>query len=180
MKTLRKKFTSSLIALTLMTGALAYPKNEANAAVVIGVGVPGLGSALAGLGIFMAAVTFGISYDIHPGIIGIFCLLDKDLNQESLEKIKVQLVKQYGLSDNLVKVIQDYMKANVDSNQVAINADGSKSIVLNAEQISDVMAKANDAGMSESEAQSLQSLLTHVPSESELAQIKDQIANTSN
>jgi len=178
MKTLRKKFTSGLLALTLMTGAVTFPKNEANAAVIIGVGVPGVGSALVGLGMFMFSVTFGISMGIHPGILGAICLLDKDLDQSSLEKIKVQLVREYGLSDNLVEVIQDYMKANVASNQVVTNSDGSKSIVLHAEQIADVMTKANDAGMSQDDAAKLQTLLTYVPSESELNQIRTSIANS--
>jgi hypothetical protein len=180
MKNLRKSFTSGLIALTLMTGAVAVPSNNANAAVIIGVGVPGIGSALVGLGMFMFSVTFGVSMNIHPAIIGAICVLDKDLDQSNLEKIKVQLVREFGLSDNLVEVIQDYMKANAASNQVVNNSDGSKSIVLHPEQIADVMAKANDAGMSQADASKLQTLLTYVPSESELSQIRESIASSAN
>jgi hypothetical protein len=180
MKTFRNKFTSGLLALTLMTGAVAYPKNDANAAVIIGIGVPGIGSALVGLGMFMFSVTFGISLGIHPGILGAICVLDKDLNQENLEKIKVQLVREFGLSDNLVDVIQDYLKSNQASNQTVKNSDGSQSITLNDAQIADVVAKANDAGMTQDQIAKLQTLLTYVPSEAELSQIRSSMANGSN
>ena len=178
MKNLKKKLASSLIALTLITGSVAYPKNEANAAVVIGVGVPGVGSALVGLGIFMFSVTFGIALDIHPAIIGVMCILDKDLDDNTLGKIKTQLAKEYGMDDNLIGVIQDYLKVNAET--AITNADGSKSIVLNSAQAEDVMTKAADAGITGTKAESLKTLLTHVPSEAELNAIRANLQNANN
>lgn len=178
MKNTKKKLTSALLALTLMTGAVAYPKNEAKAAVVIGIGVPGVGSALVGLGIFMFAVTFGIALDIHPGIIGAMCLLDKDMNEDALNKIKTQLAKDYGMDDNLISVIQDYLKVNAST--AITNADGSKSIVLNEAQADDVMSKAADAGITGAQAVSLKTLLTHVPSEAEISLIRAELAKAAN
>jgi len=178
MKNTKKKLTSALLALTLMTGAVAYPKNDAKAALIIGIGVPGVGSALVGLGIFMFAVTFGIALDIHPGIIGAMCVLDKDLNEDALNKIKTQLAKEYGMDDNLISVIQDYLKVN--SATATTNTDGSKSIVLNTAQIEDVMAKASDAGITGEKAESLKTLLTHVPSEAEINLIRAELAKAAN
>jgi hypothetical protein len=161
-----------------MTGAVAYPKNDAKAAVIIGVGVPGVGSALVGLGIFMFSVTFGIALDIHMGIIGALCVLDKDLNDEALGKIKTQLAKEFGMEDNLISVVQDYLKMNAAS--AITNSDGSKSIVLTATQVEDVMTKAADAGITGTKAESLKTLLTHVPTEAEISKIQAELQKASN
>lgn len=180
MKTMKKKFTSALLALTLIIGAVSYPTNEAKAAVVINFTVPGIGAALAGLGVFMFAVTFGIAADIHPGILGAMCLLDKEVDQNTLDKVKVQLARDYGLQDNLIGVIQDYMKSNTESNQVISNADGSKSIVLLPNQLEDVMSKASNAGLSEESASKLNVLLSYVPTQDELNAMRAEIAATAN
>jgi hypothetical protein len=175
MKTFKNKFTSGLLALTLMTGAVAYPKHEANAAVIIGIGVPGVGSALVGLGMFMFSVTFGVSLGIHPGIIGAICVLDNDLSDNALKNIETGLRTQFNLKDSTIAVIQDSLKQNLANNQVVTNADGSKSIVLNQEQMNDVMALAQFENLSEESVKELQHLLTHVPSDSELNQIREQL-----
>lgn len=177
MKNLKQKMTSSLLALTLITGAVLYPKHESKAAVVIGVGVPGVGAALVGLGIFMFTVTFGIAMDIRPGIMGAMCLLDKDLSEDALVKIKTQLAKQFGMEDNLISVIQDYLKTN--SAIATNNFDGSKSIVLNAAQAEDVMTKASEAGITGDQAESLKILLTHVPSNAEINMIQEELLKSS-
>lgn len=173
MKNLSKKITSALIALTLMTGAVAYPKNEAKAAVVLNFAIPGVGVALVGLGVFMFGVTFGIALDIHPAIIGAACLLDKDMDQNALDKIKTMLIKEYGMEDNLISVIQDYLKVN--SAAAITNADGSQSIVLNDSQLSDVMNKAADAGIAGEKAESLKKLLSHIPTQEEINLMRAQM-----
>jgi len=180
MKTMKKKLTSTLLALTLMTGAVSYPSNDAKAAVVVNFAVPGIGAALAGLGIFMFAATFGIAADIHPGILGAMCLLDKEVDQNTLEKVKVQLAREYGLQDNLIGVIQDYMKANVDTNNVITNSDGSKSIVLLPNQLEDVMSKAADAGINTENASKLKVLLSYVPTQDELNAMRAELAASAN
>jgi hypothetical protein len=177
MKNLSKKITSALIALTLMTGAVAYPKNEAKAAVVVNFAVPGVGIALVSLGVFMFGATFGIALDIHPAILGVACLLDKDMDQNALDKIKTLLIKEYGMQDNLISVIQDYLKVNAAT--AVTNADGSQSIVLNESQLSDVMNKAADAGIEGVKAESLKKLLSHLPTQEEINQMRAEIEKAS-
>lgn len=178
MKKMNKKLTSALLALTLISGSVAYPRNDAKAAVIIGVGVPGVGSALVGLGIFMFSVTFGIAMDLPHALVGVMCVLDKNLDEATLGKIKTQLAKEYGMEDNLISVIQDYLKVNMATS--ITNEDGSKSIVLNAEQAADVMNKAAEAGITGEKAESLKHLLTHVPSEAEINLIRAEILKASN
>jgi hypothetical protein len=177
MKTFKNKILSSVLVLSLMTGAVVYPKNEANAGIVIGVAVPGVGSALVGLGIFFFSITVGVAMNLSHAMKGTLCFLDQDLNDESMNQIKTQLVKEYGMEDNLASVVIDYLKIN--SNNATVNPDGSKTIVLNSLQIEDVMGKAADAGITGSKAESLKYLLTHTPSESEIFQIQNALVESS-
>lgn len=180
MKNFKNKITSSLIALTLISGAVFYPKDEAKAAVVIGVGIPGIGSSLVGLGIFMVSVTFGVSMDIHPGIIGALCLLDSDLDENSMEKIESFLVNNFELREQTRHTIKKHLADNVKNHFYINNSDGSKSIVLSEEQFNDVMLDAENDNLSEAQVLNLKKILTHVPNESEIAQIKEQIQNKIN
>jgi hypothetical protein len=177
MKSIKNKFTSFILAFTLMTGAVAYPKNEANAAIIIGAGVPGVGAALVGLGIFWFGLTFGVAMNLSRGSIGAICFLDRDLNVDSLNQIKLQLAKEFGMEDNLASVITDYLRINAAN--AVINSDGSKTIVLSPSQADDVLEKAADAGITGKNAENLREFLLHIPTESEINAIRSELQKAS-
>ena len=175
MKNLKKNFTSGLIAISLMTGAVTVPSNNANAAVIIGIGVPGIGSSLVGLGMFMFSVTFGISLNIHPGIIAAICLLDDNLNEDGIRKIESKLRDVYNMDNASISSTIDYLKFNFQSNDVRTYSNGSKAIALNENQFNDVINNSQTV-MSAEKLANLKSLLTYVPTESEANQIREEIS----
>ena len=81
------------------------------------------------------------------------------------------------LKDNLIDVILDYIKLNIADSKVIHNADGSRTVVLLPDQLSDVMLKATDHGLSGEMLDNLRSFLSDIPTQLELDVVRESLSN---
>ena len=145
MNSIKKKISTSLVALSLMTAAVAAPTQNANAGVIIGAFVPGVGSAVVGLLMAGAGFFWGMQSDgLNVGAGALFVLDEKG----GTDKITRGLSAKYPELDSFViaEIAQIVAQKGLS---LEANSEGLKEVVLTEGELAQVLeiVEAQDAAM---------------------------------
>jgi hypothetical protein len=137
-----KNLKAKIALLTCLTAATVAPTTNANAGIIIGVAIPGIGSALVGLTITAAGFFWGIqSEDLNYWAAAMF-ILDQDANPEGLRSA---LEKRYPGLDSAVALELGQIISNKAA-QLEQNGQGLKEVVLTEAELAPVLQILEETG----------------------------------
>lgn len=135
MNSIKKKITTALVALSLMIAAVAAPTHNANAGIIIGAFVPGVGSAVVGLLMAGAGFFWGMQSDgLNVGAGALFVLDEKG----GTDKITRGLSERFPQLDSFVvyEIAQLVAQKGLSLEQ---NSQGLKEVVLTEAELAPVL-----------------------------------------
>jgi hypothetical protein len=139
---LMKNLKAKAALLACLTAATAVPTSSANAGIIIGVAIPGIGSALVGLTITSAGFFWGIqSDDLNYWAAAMF-VLDQDAHPEGLRSA---LEKRYPGIDSAVALELGQLISNKAA-QLERNGQGLKEVVLTEAELGPVLQILEETG----------------------------------
>jgi len=141
MKTM-KNLKAKIALLTCLTAATVAPTTDAKAGIIIGVAVPGIGSALVGLTITAAGFFWGIqSEDLNYWAAALF-VLDQDANPDGLRSA---LEQRYPDLDPALALELGQMISN-KAVQLEKNGQGLKEVVLTEAELAPILQILEETG----------------------------------
>jgi hypothetical protein len=137
-----KNMKAKLALLACLTAATVAPNSDAKAGIIIGVAVPGIGSALVGLTITSAGFFWGIqSNDLNYWAAALF-VLDQDANPDGLRSA---LEKRYPGLDPALALELGQLISNKAA-QVDQNGHGLKEVILSEAEIAPILQILEETG----------------------------------
>ncbi len=137
-----KNLKAKLALLACLTAATVAPTSDAKAGIIIGVAIPGIGSALVGLTITSAGFFWGIqSDDLNYWAAALF-VLDQDATPEGLRSA---LEQRYPGLDSAVALELGQLISNKAS-QLERNGQGLKEVVLTEAEIAPILQILEETG----------------------------------
>ena len=137
---MKKLLSSSLIALSIILGAVSLPSQNANAGIIIiALPLPGVIGPLIGLTMSSGGFFWGIQYEGLKPAAAILFVLDKDLESGKLSELIAN--KYPELDSYLVEELSNIVLDNAST--VEFNEKGLKEVVVSESDLSSVLDVLN-------------------------------------
>ena len=137
---MKKFISSSLLALSLFSGAMSFPAQRAHAGIIVGVATATIIGPLIGLTMSSAAFFWGIQEEGLNWRIAALFVLDENPSSQEMQDLIGKLYPD--LENYLVDEVAQILVTK--SNMIRMNEQGIKEIVLSEEDLTPVLEILSD------------------------------------